>query len=68
LTDFGLSKDNLNGQSHLTNSFCGTTEYLAPEIIKSKDGKASYGKMCDWWSYGCVIYEMLTSSPPFYGK
>lgn len=63
LTDFGLSKDNFN-QSSLTNSFCGTTEYLAPEIVN----KQSYGKACDWWSFGCVIYEMLTGLPPFYDK
>lgn len=63
LTDFGLSKDNIIGDT-LANSFCGTAEYLAPEVLK----KEAYGKVCDWWSFGCVIYEMLTALPPFYSK
>ena len=63
LTDFGLSKDNIKGgtQAH---SFCGTCEYLAPEVLN----KLAYGKSCDWWSFGCVLYEMLTAMPPFYSK
>ena len=63
LTDFGLSKDNLKNDG-LAHSFCGTCEYLAPEIIQ----KQPYGMACDWWSFGCVLYEMLTASPPFYSK
>jgi serine/threonine protein kinase len=63
LTDFGLSKDNIIGDA-MANSFCGTAEYLAPEVLN----KEAYGKACDWWSYGCVIYEMLSALPPFYSK
>lgn len=44
------------------NELCGTTEYLAPEILKL----SGYGYAADWWSFGMVIYEMLTGLPPWY--
>jgi serine/threonine protein kinase len=55
MTDFGLSKGGLEVTGGRTESFCGTTEYLAPEIINSKQ----YGYSVDWYSLGLVIYEML---------
>jgi protein-serine/threonine kinase len=63
ITDFGLSKQNIL-DNHSTNSFCGTPEYLAPEIING----IGHGKAVDWWSLGAIIYEMLTGIPPFYSK
>jgi serum/glucocorticoid-regulated kinase 2 len=63
LTDFGLSKDNFYSEQR-AHSFCGTTEYLAPEILNKK----GYTLTCDWWSFGCIIYEMLSAVPPFYSK
>lgn len=62
LTDFGLSKEDMHGK--VTHSICGTTEYLAPEALKGK----GYSFSCDWWSYGCLMFEMLTGLPPFYSK
>jgi serine/threonine protein kinase len=61
ITDFGLSKENILDDA-MTHSFCGTPEYLAPEVLH----KTGHGKAVDWWSLGALIFEMLTGLPPFY--
>ncbi|XP_061607190.1 ribosomal protein S6 kinase alpha-4 isoform X2 [Phyllopteryx taeniolatus] len=45
-----------------TYSFCGTIEYMAPEIIR---GKTGHGKSVDWWSLGILMFELLTGASPF---
>ncbi|KAI9139009.1 serum/glucocorticoid regulated kinase 2 [Paraphysoderma sedebokerense] len=62
LTDFGLAKEGISQHGSTTSTFCGTPEYLAPEILR----KQSYGFSVDWWCLGTVIYEMLVGLPPFY--
>lgn len=62
LTDFGLSKD--IGDNEQCNSIIGTPEYMAPEILKGED----YDYKVDWWSLGCVIFDMMSGKPPFTGN
>lgn len=64
LTDFGLCKEGLQFSSSKTATFCGTPEYLAPEILK----KQPYSRAVDWWTLGAVLYEMLYGLPPFYSR
>ena len=61
LTDFGLCKEHM-GPDDVTGTFCGTPEYLAPEMLL----KQPYGRSVDWWTLGCVTYEMIVGLPPFY--
>ncbi|XP_033747555.1 ribosomal protein S6 kinase beta-1-like [Pecten maximus] len=60
LTDFGLCKESINGGA-VTHTFCGTIEYMAPEILT----RSGHGKAVDWWSLGALMYDMLTGAPPF---
>jgi serine/threonine protein kinase len=62
ITDFGLSKQII--ESSGTHTFCGTPEYLAPEVLRGQ----GHGTPVDWWSLGTLVFEMLTGLPPFYSS
>jgi serine/threonine protein kinase len=64
LADFGLSKEGITGGTTGTGSFCGTAEYLAPEILN----RTGHGFGVDWWALGMVLYEMLVGMPPWYSR
>ncbi|XP_063238015.1 serine/threonine-protein kinase Sgk1-like isoform X3 [Bacillus rossius redtenbacheri] len=74
LTDFGLSKEGLF-PTDTTHTFCGTPEYLAPEVLRKEGSVArrgcvrqGYDTSVDWWCLGAVLYEMLYGLPPFYSQ
>jgi len=61
VTDFGLCKEGVEKKAY---SFCGTVEYMAPEVVSRRGHDCT----ADWWSFGVLMYEMLTGRLPFQGE
>jgi novel protein kinase C epsilon type len=60
LADFGMCKEDiLDGRT--TSTFCGTPDYIAPEIVEERP----YNSSVDWWALGVLMYEMMAGQPPF---
>jgi serine/threonine protein kinase len=65
IADFGLAKK--YGQAALS-TICGTPQYVAPEVIKGGSTPYTYGKDCDLWSCGVILFILLGGYPPFYDE
>lgn len=63
IADFGMCKENMQEDSR-TATFCGTPDYIAPEILLGQ----KYNFSVDWWSFGVLLYEMLIGQSPFHGR
>jgi len=71
VADFGLAKkfpDSMPPEDMRASTFCGTPEYLAPEMLMNKLFQIQYGSSVDWWTLGVVCFELVVGRPPFKDK
>lgn len=61
LTDYGMCKEGMTRPGDVTSTFCGTPNYIAPEILRGDD----YSFSVDWWALGVLMYEMMAGRSPF---
>ena len=61
IADFGWSTIAKNKR----NTFCGTLDYLAPEMLKDNGSSIAYDKAVDLWALGVLTYECIVGRPPF---
>lgn len=64
IVDFGLAKLGVVDPFEGTDSTCGTSYYMAPEVINGQ----CYGQAVDWWGLGVLLFELLTGNPPWYAR
>ena len=64
LSDFGLAKGQISSCDAGGSTFCGTPSYMAPEVLLG----TGHGVAVDWWSFGTLLFEMLSGCPPFYSR